>query len=271
MQLHRIALVTLVTALSVSGLVGQEKGQEQEIATSYISGDTVRIPYQAHRIYHLRCVKGAPLMVELPLGETVKNVWLDRMYFIGEAVPGSGRVLLKAQNAEGVDYQKTTVHIETSGDLRISAVLECLPSNTRTIPPSVYTFYLDGQDEQVARNRLIQIRADEAAQAYKEVIDERYRATFTQWKAEALGKINDKYAVKGSADIGKVVDDGVQTWIYASGMTEINSLKAINRDKQEETVNFEYVNGVYVINRVLASGEKFELSIGKEKTTVSRN
>jgi len=248
----------------------QSQTQAQSQAVSHIAGDAVRIPYQSHRVYHIRCIKGAPVIVELPLGETVKNVWLDRMWFTGEAVPGSGRVMLKAQNAEGVENEKTNVHIETSSDLRISAVLECLPAASRYNPPAVYSFYLDGQDEAVARNRLIQIKADESAQAYKDLIDERYKASFAQWKAEAMGKLNDNYSVRGSAEISKVVDDGVQTWIYASGMTEINSLKAINRDKQEETVNFEYISGAYVINRVLASNEKFELAIGKQKTTISR-
>lgn len=254
----------LALALGASALVGQ--GQSQ----SHIAGDAMRIPYQSHRIYHIRCVKGAPVIVELPLGETIKNVWLDRMWFTGEAVPGSGRVMLKAQNAEGVEMEKTTVHIETSGDLRISAVLECLPSNGGRMPSPVYSFYLDGQDEEVARHRLIQIKAEERAQAYKEAMDERYRASFAQWKAEAMGRLHDGYRVKGAAEISKVADDGVQTWIYAPGMAEINSLRAINRDKQEETVNFEYVDGAYVVDRVIAPNEKFELSIGKQKTTISR-
>ena len=263
MRIYRAIISTIAGLLAFTALIAQEQ-------TSHIAGDAVRIPYQAHRIYHLRCLKGSPLIVELPLGETVKNVWMDRMWFNGEAVPGSGRVLLKAQNAEGTENQKTTVHIETNSDLRISAVLECLPDSTRNIPPVVYSFFLDGQDEIVARNRL---RAEDTANAYKEALealDERYKASFTEWKTESLGKVTDRYKVKGKAKISRVMDDGIQTWIYAPEMTELQALRIVNKDKQAETVNFEYLNGAYVANRVLADGERFVLSIGKKKTNIRR-
>jgi hypothetical protein len=138
------------------------------------------------------------------------------------------------------------------------------------MPPVVYSFFLDGQDEIVARNRL---RAEDTANAYKEALealDERYKASFTEWKTESLANVTDRYKVKGRAKISRVMDDGIQTWIYAPEMAELQALRIVNKDKQAETVNFEYLNGAYVANRVLADGERFVLSIGKKKTNIRR-
>jgi len=240
-------------------------------APTYVAGDSVRIPYQANRIYYIRIVAGAPVMVELPLGETVKNIWIDKNFFSGEAVPGGSRVLLKALPAEDVDGKKTFVHIETRNDLRFSAELECVSSGDhRGLPPGVYTFYLTGQDEEVSKRNLIQQQASAQAEEYQNGIDAKNKAVFSGWQADAMEKMHDQYKVNGPLPVRKVVDNGVQTWIFITGVYEINSLKVINRDKKEEVVDFEFVNGAYTANRILKEGERFELDNGKEKTQIVR-
>jgi len=248
---------------------------------TYIAGDALRIPYQSHRIYHFRCMKGVPLMVELPLGETVKNIWVDKTWFIGEAIPNSSRLILKAQVADGVEGQKTTVHIETMSDLRISALLECLAAGASAVPPTVVTFYLAEQDEEITRLRYINTRVAEMAaaqqKAYREEQDKKTAAELSRWKTETLGRIHHSYWVKGRAPIDRVFDDGTQTWIFAKGLSEAQTLKVVNADGKDEVVNFEFADGVYTVNRVLTTnrsyfrrGERFVLSIGKKKTIIER-
>jgi len=245
-----------------------------------VVGDSLRIPYQPHRIYHFRCLKGVPLMLELPLGEVVKNIWVDKTWFIGEAIPNSSRLLLKAQVADGVEGQRTTVHIETMSDMRISALLECL-SSSASIPPAVVTFYLTEQDEEITRLRYINTRAEEIAaqrvKEHREATERKAAAELSRWKTNTLAKVHNWYWVKGPAPIDRVLDDGTQTWIFAKRLPEAASLKAVNADGKDEVVNFEYSEGVYTVNRVLSSnrsffrrGERFVLTVGKKKTIIER-
>src|SRR5664279_6113600 len=68
-----------VAALLVAGSV-----LHPELATAHSADlrgaklfgqDTMRVPYTAGRVYEIRLIPGAPFAVELPAGETAKNIW----------------------------------------------------------------------------------------------------------------------------------------------------------------------------------------------------
>jgi hypothetical protein len=249
------------------GLTGQNIGHKE--GETYVSRDIVRVPFQAHRTYQMKVLKGSVSVIELPLGEIVKNIWLNRQWFMAESISGSGRITVTALAAENVEGQRTMMHVETSTDLRISVLLECVPYDVE-MPPSVLQFYLTGQEEDIARQKMISRRADEIASARADLIEEKFKANFEQWKTEALNRINMDYVISGNMYVSKVIDDCVQTFIYVTGVNELASLRFVNRDKQEEVVNFEFLNDAYVVNRVLVAGEQFILTVGRDRTTIKR-
>ena len=55
-------------------------------------GDIMRLPFQSHRIYKIQVVPGSPVMLELPAGESAKNMFWDTNWWTLESTPGSGRV-----------------------------------------------------------------------------------------------------------------------------------------------------------------------------------
>jgi hypothetical protein len=83
--------------------------------------DTMRVPYTAGRLYEIRLIPGAPFAVELPAGETAKNIWFDQRWWAAESTPGSSRIFLRALGTEDVVGRKGFIHIETEpSDYRIS-------------------------------------------------------------------------------------------------------------------------------------------------------
>jgi hypothetical protein len=241
----------------------------QGIADKYTARDIVRIPFQAHRTYHFKIAKGAPVVIELPLGEAVKNIWLNRMWFNAESQMGSSRIIVTALTAENVEGQRTNMHIETSSDFRITAILECIPHDVE-MPTSVYSFYLTGQNEEVIRARMIDRRADEIASGRTNGMETKYKLEFERWKTETMYRLNQEYYISGTSYVSKVVDDCTQTFIFVPGINELASLRFINRDKEEEVINFEFMNNAYIVNRILVAGEQFVLTVGKDRTIIKR-
>jgi hypothetical protein len=191
------------------------------------------------------------------------------MWFLAETTGASGRVLVRAQAADNVEGQQTTIHIETNSGLRISAVLECIPF-TGDVPPTVYIFYVSGEDEEIARRRLIDSKVKAAVDASSQLIEDRYKVQLERWKVDVFGKINTNYHANGKIIIERVIDDGIQTWIYVRGTGEIPKIQVVDRDKLLSVVNFEFLSGAYVVNRVLSDGEQFALTIGKERTFIRK-
>jgi hypothetical protein len=87
--------------------------------------DTVRVPYKAGKVYEVRLMPGAPFALELPAGETAKNIWVDNRWWKAESTPGSARVFLRALGTDDVVGRRGFIHVETEpSDYRISLRVE---------------------------------------------------------------------------------------------------------------------------------------------------
>ena len=64
--------------------------------------DTVRLPYAPGKVYEVRLMPGAPFALELPPGESARNIWVDIRWWKAESTPGSSRVFLRALGTEDV-------------------------------------------------------------------------------------------------------------------------------------------------------------------------
>jgi len=270
--------VLFLILLSLSFCFGQSQkptnttnttNENKKDKSMYAVADIVREPYQSHRIYKLKLVAGAPVVIELPQGEVVKNIWIDTRWFTAESIEGSKRVIVRAIDAQDVEAQQTTLNIESVRDYRYTFHLECVPLFDE-IPVSVFSFYFTGDDQEVQRKREIAAAVAMASEAHKAQTESIMKAEFERWKTETLARVSNDYQVNGTIWISKVVDDGVQSWIFVNALNEVASIHCINRDKEVEVVNFEYLNNSYVINRVLVSGEQFVLTVGKDKTVIRR-
>jgi len=64
--------------------------------------DTVRVPYLAGKVYEVRLMPGAPFALELPTGESARNIWVDNRWWKAESTPGSSRGFLRALGTDDV-------------------------------------------------------------------------------------------------------------------------------------------------------------------------
>jgi hypothetical protein len=96
-------------------------------AASKAQPDVQRSPYSAGAVYRLRLAAGAPCVIELPAGETAKNIWFDGRWWAAESTPGSSRVVVRALGSSEVVGKRGVIHIETDpSDLRISLKVEAV-------------------------------------------------------------------------------------------------------------------------------------------------
>lgn len=228
---------------------------------------TQKSPYQAERVYKVRCVPGSPVMVELPMGEEAGQIWNDKQWWKVESTPGSNRILITALAADGVRGRKSNVHVETyPSNLRVSFQVEAVGEDQE--PPSVVTLYLDGNDLEAKARVQAYSKALHDAGLFKKTISEDMRANFEAWKAKAVTTMKDSYKFeKGKLGLERVVSDGNQTFISIK-TTEQPALKLKNRDGVEETLNYEVKEGTFIVNHVLLDGEQFILVVGKETATI---
>lgn len=227
-------------------------------------GESIRLPYIEGRIYKMYLAPGSPVAVQLPEGETVSNLWLDGYWFKGQSTPGSRVAVITAIPSINVVGKSTNCIIETKPlGLTINFVVECVQDIDSTMSPS-WTFYVEGADPviQVRRDALNQIQSMGAAM--RDGLQQENEA----WKVDTLGRIRFAYKTTGH-DVKKVLDDGLQTWIFTPEATEQGSLKVVGPDKLEEVLTPKYDNGVYKVARVLRAKEKFVLSIGKNETKIT--
>ena len=90
--------------------------------------DTVRVPYIAGKVYEIRLMPGAPFALELPSGESAKNIWVDNRWWKAESTPGSSRVFLRALGTDDVVGRHGFIHVETEpSDYRVSLKVEGVP------------------------------------------------------------------------------------------------------------------------------------------------
>ena len=226
-----------------------------------------RSPYQAERVYKIRCVPGAPIMVELPMGEEADTIYYDKLWWKADSIPGSNRVTIQAVDASGIRGRRSNIHIETApSKLRISFQVEAVGEDQE--PPSVISIYLDGNDFEAKTRVQARAQALQETGQFKKALDADMKASFEAWKAKTVSDMKDGYKFeKGKLGLERVVSDGTQTFITIK-TTEQPALKLRNRDDKEETLNYEVKEGVFIVNHVLLEGEAFVLVVGKETATI---
>ncbi|BDU76844.1 TrbG/VirB9 family P-type conjugative transfer protein [Mesoterricola sediminis] len=229
--------------------------------------DTQKVPYLPSRVYSLRLIPGAPAMVELPQGETVRNIWYDKSFFKAESTPETNRVVVQATNTPEAIGKISYIHIETEpSNLQVSLKVEGVPERHES--PSVLQIYMDGSDEGSLVNAQVQQRVKRETLYARKFAEDKAAADFQAWRRDLLQNLNDNYAWGGDMQIDRVVDDKVQTYVYMPGASDKAVIELLDRAGKPDKVNYELENGSYVVAKVLRPGEKLHLILGKEQACI---
>jgi hypothetical protein len=230
--------------------------------------DTLRFPFTAGAVYRVKLVPGSPFIVDLPAGESAKNVWFDHRYWMAETTEGSNRVVVRAIGSTDIVGKRGLIHIETEpSDLRISLKVEATDEGEDV--PAAMQIYIEGATAQDPVKRQVRKAVDAEMAMVRRQADEKARADFEAWKRETLATFRADYEWGGDFRITRVVSNKLQTFITMPDGSDKAVIYYIDRTGQREVVNFELNNGTYVIqNKVLRPGEKFRLLLGKEQAWV---
>lgn len=240
-------------------------------AAGGVQPETLRLPYSRGKVYTVKLIPGAPFALELPAGESAKNIWFDNRWWAAESTPGASRVFLRALGSSDVVGRTGFVHIETDpSDLRLSLRVEAVRESSWA--PAALEIYVEGS----AANDPTQLKmrksiSREVLYAQKQA-EEQARAQFERWRKAAMANLrgDEAYDRGGDFVISKVVDDKVQTFITVPNATDRAVIQFIDRRGRAEIVNYEIESGTYVVqNKVLRPGEKFRLVLGKEQGWVA--
>jgi len=231
--------------------------------------DTMRVPYTAGRVYEIRLIPGAPFAVELPAGETAKNIWFDQRWWAAESTPGSSRIFLRALGTEDVVGRKGFIHIETEpSDYRIS--LHVVGVADTTDVGGGLEIYVEGSALNDPARREARRIADKELLYVQHHEQEKARAEFESWRKKLLQSVRADYEWGGDFRISRVVDDRVQTFVSLPEASDRAVIQFVDKTGKTELVNYELENGTYVIqNKVLRPGEKFRLVLGKQQAWVA--
>ena len=232
------------------------------------AADVLRLPYTAGAVYRLRLAAGAPCVVELPAGETARNIWFDARWWGAESTPGSSRVVLRALGSAEVVGKRGSIHIETEpSDLRISLKVEAVAEDADT--PAALEIYREvGKGD--AASQEVKKRVDAELVYARKHAEMEARAEFEAWRKQALANMRADYEWAGDFRITRVVDDRVQTFITVPDASDRAVIQFVDRAGKKEIVNYELGNGVYTVqNKVLRPGEKLRLILGKEQAWIS--
>jgi hypothetical protein len=270
-RLVGLTLLALWLSLQKGG-VAEARGREArgqgalEAATA-----TLRLPYSRGKVYQLRLIPGAPFALELPAGESAKNLWYDNRWWGAETTPGGGRVFLRAQASSDVVGRTGFIHIETEpSDLRISLRVEAVEDTTAV--PAAMEIYVEGSALNDPAQRQIRKTLDRDLVYAQKQAEEHARTQFEAWRKGALANLrgDEAYDRGGDFRITRVVDDRVQTFVSIPNATDRAVIQFVDKTGRAELVNYELENGTYVIqNKVLRPGEKFRLILGKEQGWVA--
>jgi len=231
--------------------------------------DTMRVPYTAGRVYEIRLIPGSPFAVELPAGETAKNIWFDQRWWAAESTPGSSRIFLRALGTEDVVGRKGFIHIETEpSDYRIS--LHVVGVADTTDVGGGLEIYVEGSALNDPTRREARRLADKELLYMQHHEQEKARAEFESWRKKLLQNVRADYEWGGDFRISRVVDDRVQTFVSLPEASDRAVIQFVDKTGKTELVNYELENGTYVIqNKVLRPGEKFRLVLGKQQAWVA--
>jgi hypothetical protein len=235
------------------------------------AADTLRLPYSRGKVYQVRLLPGAPFALELPAGESAKNIWFDNHWWAAESTPGASRVFLRALGSSDVVGRTGFVHIETEpSDLRLSLRVEAVRESA--IVPAALEIYVEGSAlNDPAQRQMRKSISREVVYAQKQA-EEQARAQFDSWRKNAMVNLRGDEAYDRGGDflISRVVDDKVQTFISVPNATDRAVIQFVDKTGRPELVNYEIENATYVVqNKVLRPGEKFRLILGKEQGWVT--
>lgn len=237
---------------------------------SLVAQDSLKLPYIAGKVYNIRVTPGNPFMLELPTGERAKNVYNDVKYWQAESTPESSRVSIRAVRASDIVGSMGSIQIETEpSDLLITIRAEVVEERSNV--PLAMQIYMDGGALQgdIVKTQVDRRVSKEMAYVNR-AAEERTKADFATWKRQAIENLRDAYEWGGDFTIDRVVDDKVQTYIYCASASDKAVLEMTDKSGKQEKVNYELENGCYVVqNKVLRSGEKFRLLLGKEKAWIA--
>jgi hypothetical protein len=235
------------------------------------STDTVRLPYSRGKVYQVRLLPGAPFALELPAGESVKNLWFDNRWWAAETTPGASRVFLRAIGASDVVGRTGFIHIETDpSDLRLSIRVEAVQDGAEI--PAALEVYVEGSALNDPGQRQMRKAMDREMVYVQKHAEDAARAEFEAWRKSAMINLrgDEAYDRGGDFRISRVVDDHVQTFITTANASDTAVIQFVDKSAHAELVNYELENGTYVVqNKVLRPGEKFRLVLGKEQGWVA--
>jgi hypothetical protein len=231
------------------------------------------VPYQKGKVYRVKLLPEAPFLLELPEGETARNVWDgEGKWWKAEAVPGSPVVILMASASEDAEGRVSFLHVETEPSrLRISFRVEIVAENTWPVPPAGLEIYLSEGSQVSVASRQAEAAVGRQLPYMQKFASEKALSDFAQWRRQLIANMRDNYEWGGDFRVDRVVDDRVQTFVTVNNATDKAIIQFVPRGGgKPEAVNFELENGTYVIqNRVLNPGEKFRLTIGKQQAWVA--
>lgn len=246
-------------------------GESPGIEDRSLSQDTARLPYSAGKIYQVRLIPGAPFALELPAGESAKNIWYDNHWWSGETTPGASRVFIRALASDDVVGRTGFIHVETEpSDLRISLRVTAV-RETASVPAAL-EIYVDGSSLNDPAQRQLRKSFDHDLVYAQKQAEERAKTEFEAWRKNAVANMrgDEAYDRGGDFRITHVVDDKVQTFVSIPNATDRAVIQFVDKTGHTELVNYELENGTYTIqNKVLRPGEKFRLVLGKEQGWVA--
>lgn len=246
---------------------GRPEGATKSAMPPVAGVDTTHLPYTRGKVYAVRLAPGAPFALELPAGETAKNLWYDNRWWAAETTPTGSRVFIRALGSTDAVDRTGFIHVETEpSDLRISLRVEAVADITGV--PAALEIYLEGSAPNDPAQRQMRKAFDRDLVYAQKQAEERARAQFEAWRKGALANLraDEAYDRGGDFRITRVVDDRVQTFISIQNATDRAVIQFIDKTGRAELVNYEVENGTYIVqNKVLRPGEKFRLILGKEQ------
>ena len=265
-----LMLISCATGTAISPRA-EAHAREPRNRSVEASSDMVRLPYSRERVYRIRLIPGAPFALELPAGESAKNLWYDSRWWAAETTPNGGRVFIRALGSSDVVGRTGLLQIETEpSDLRLSMRLEAVDEQSAV--PAAMEIYSEGSVLNDPARRQMQKSFDRDLVYAQRQAEEHARAQFEAWRKGTLANLrgDEAYDRGGDFRITKVVDDRVQTFVSIPNATDRAVIQFVDKTGRAELVNYEVENGTYVIqNKVLRPGEKFRLILGKEQGWVA--
>jgi hypothetical protein len=270
-----IAVAMVTTELAPGAAAGhsleRRHGESPGIEDRSLNQDTARLPYSAGKIYQVRLIPGAPFALELPAGESAKNLWYDNHWWSAETTPGASRVFIRALASDDVVGRTGFIHVETEPSnlrisLRVTAVRE-----TASVPAAL-EIYVDASALNDPAQRQLRKSFDRDLVYAQKQAEERAKTEFEAWRKNAVANMrgDEAYDRGGDFRITHVVDDKVQTFVSIPNPTDRAVIQFVDKTGHTELVNYELENGTYTIqNKVLRPGEKFRLVLGKEQGWVA--